>query len=149
MTEVLSAITVLSCSLFVCALIKILAPTGKTEKIIRLVISVFVLISIATCFKSVINAIDLPAFEASNSVTDEALLKVTGDYMAEYIDKLLISENLEAEVVEVTVEADENKVINVSEVSIYINQRDMIYKEKITELIKSYINIEPVITLKE
>jgi len=149
MTEVLSAITVLSCSLFVCSLIKILAPTGKTEKIIRLVISVFVLICIATCFKSVINAIDLPAFEASNSVTDEALLKETGDYMAEYIDKLLISENLDAEVVEVTVEADENKVINVSEVSIYINQRDMIYKEKITELIKSYINIEPFITLKE
>lgn len=149
MTEVLSAITVLSCSLFVCALIKILAPTGKTEKIIRLVISVFVLICIATCFKSVINSIDLPAFEASNSVTDETMLKVTGDYMAEYIDKLLISENLDAEVVEVTVEADENKVINVSEVSIYINQRDMIYKEKITELIKSYINIEPVITLKE
>lgn len=158
MTSFATAITVLSCSLFAAAIIKILAPSGSTEKILKLTISLFVLICIVACFKSVADSVNLSKLKTLsdtedmtelNATVDQNVLKVTGDYMAKYVESLLSAENLTAEKIEVTVEADENSVINLTDVSIYIDESDSLLKSKYTEIIQSDLNITPKVNIKE
>ena len=77
MNSVITAVGVFSVSLFVAALLKILAPSGSCEKVIRLVVSIFVLICIVTCFKSVADEINISKIEApvkNDSQFDESVL---------------------------------------------------------------------------
>lgn len=152
MNSVITAVGVFSVSLFVAALLKILAPSGSCEKVIRLVVSIFVLICIVTCFKSVADEINISKIEApvkNDSHFDESVLKLTGDYLAEYVNKLLLSENINAERVEVSVIRDENDVINITDISIYLNKSLAAYKSKAEEIITSSLNISPNVKVKE
>lgn len=152
MTAIATSVTVLSASLFVAALLKILAPIGSTEKAIRLVISLFVLICIVTCFKSVADAVEIPDSQSNeniNSAVDESVLKVTGDYMAEYVESLLLAEDINADKIEVTVNVDENQVINITDISIYIDKSQTLLQSKITEIIETDLNITPKVKIKE
>lgn len=152
MNSVITAVGVLSASLFVAALLKILAPSGSCEKVIRLVVSIFVLVCIVTCFKSVADEINISEIEApvkNDSQFDESVLKLTGDYLAEYVNKLLLSENINAERVEVSVIRDENDVINITDISIYLNKSLAAYKSKAEEIITSSLNISPNVKVKE
>lgn len=155
MTAIATAVTVLSCSLFASALIKMLAPTGSTEKMLRIVISLFVLICVVTCFKSVADAVNLSEFtetestESIVSAIDQNVLKVTGDYMAEYVESMLLAEDIAAERIEVTVKADESSVINLTDISIYIDKSNSLLKSKITEIIETDLEITPKVIIKE
>lgn len=152
MNSVITAVGVLSASLFVAALLKILAPSGSCEKVIRLVVSIFVLICMVTCFKSVADEINISEIEApvkNDSQFDESVLKLTGDYLAEYVNKLLLIENINAERVEVSVIRDENDVINITDISIYLNKSLAAYKSKAEEIITSSLNISPKVKVKE
>ena len=152
MNSVITAVGVLSASLFVAALLKILAPSGSCEKVIRLVVSIFVLICIVTCFKSVADEINISKIETpvkNDSHFDESVLKLTGDYLAEYVNKLLLSENINAERVEVSVIRDENDVINITDISIYLNKSLAAYKSKAEEIITSSLSISPNVKVKE
>lgn len=153
MTAIATAVTVLSCSLFVSSLIKILAPTGSTEKVIRFVISLFVLICIVTCFKSIADTVDISTTEEDyqklNSTVDMSVLKVTGDYMAEYVESLLLAEEISAETIEVTVNTDENKVINITDICIYIDKDKYLLESKITDIIETDLDITPKVKIRE
>ncbi|MBQ8795284.1 MAG: stage III sporulation protein AF [Clostridia bacterium] len=152
MNSVITAVGVFSASLFVAALLKILAPSGSCEKVIRLVVSIFVLICIVTCFKSVADEINISKIEApvkNDSQFDESVLKLTGDYLAEYVNKLLLAENINAERVEVSVIRDENDVINITDISIYLNKSLAAYKSKAEEIITSSLSISPNVKVKE
>jgi len=158
MTGISTAVTVLSCSLFAASLIKMLAPHGSTEKILRLVISLFVLISVVTCFKSVADSVNIAEFQSSdatenseqiNSTVEQSVLKVTGDYMAEYVQSLLLSEKISADEIYVTVNADDNSVINITDISIYIDKSKSILKSKITDIIEKDLDIIPKVVVKE
>lgn len=153
MTAIATAVTVLSCSLFVSSLIKILAPTGSTEKVIRFVISLFVLICIVTCFKSIADTVDISATEEDyqniNSTVDMSVLMVTGDYMAEYVESLLLAEEISAETIEVTVNTDENKVINITDICIYIDKDKSLLESKITDIIETDLDITPKVKIRE
>lgn len=154
MSSIISSVAVLSASLFVAALIKILAPTGSTENIIRLVISMFVLICIVTCFKSVADEIKIHSADSYDSSTihpefDESVLKLTGDYLAEYVNKLLLAEDINADRVEVSVIRDETDVINIRDISIYLDKSKTLYKSKIEDIITSALNISPKVQIKE
>ena len=59
MTSVATTIIVLSSSLFTASLIKMFAPSGGTEKILRLIISMFVIICMVTCIRSVVSSVKI------------------------------------------------------------------------------------------
>lgn len=147
MTAILASVTVLCSSLFICAIIKMIAPTRNTEKILSLIISVFVLICIVLCFKSIRKEIRLNDFniETSSEITDKAVLKLTGDYMAQYVKNLIECENITPNNVEVTVTTDENSVINLNKIIIYIDQSDAISESKIIDIIETDLSITPQI----
>lgn len=158
MTGFSAAIAVLSCSLLSAALIKMLAPKGSTEKIMRLVISLFVLICIVSCFKSIVDVVKISdlsdaanseSIEKIDSEIEKSVLKTTGDYMAQYVESLLLSEDIKAEKIEVTVESDEKSVINLTDVSIYIDKSNTFLKSTITEIIEADLDITPKVNVKE
>lgn len=158
MSGIATAVTVLVSSAFVAALIKIIAPTGKTEKIIKLVISLFILICIAVAFKTMFDSVKVSIEKYKNSerydksiqqAVDTEVLKVTGDYIAEYLNKLVSSEGVDAELIEVCLDTDENSVIKISDVNIYIEQDDLDYKNQITEIVEEYLDITPRVIVRE
>lgn len=157
MTGITTAVTVLCCSLFACALIKFLAPVGNSEKVLRLVLSLFVLICMVTCFKEIADVIKISsdtssAYENTEDIDNTVkatVLKTTGDYMAEYILNLLSAEDIKPELVKVTVNSNENSVINITDINIYIDNSKKLLKNKIEEIIEADLQITPKVIIKE
>lgn len=154
MTNVAASIVVLSTSIFTAALIKMISPSGNTEKIIKLILSLFVLICIVTCIKSVTEDISLSEYEISDINedtlnTDENVLRVTGDYLAQYTDNLLNSQGIEASKVELTVDSDDKGVINITGLNIYLDRSKISEKRFITEFIEKDLNITPSLIFEE
>lgn len=158
MKSIGTAINALCCSLVTAALIKMLLPTGSCEKILRFVLSLFMIICIVSCFITVAGQTDalhsdeffsLEDAEKVQNNVNEKVLKVTGDYMAEYIDALFNAEGISVTNIEVTVKTDEESVINVTDIRIYIDKSELAEKNKITEIIEEEFKIAPQITVKE
>lgn len=158
MSGITTSISVLISSVFIASLIKIIAPAGKTEKILKLVISLFVLICIAVSFESVFESIKVSVDrvvlsdkkeDGIKKAVDSEVLKATGDYIAEYMNSTLASEGVMAELIEVGLDIDENAVINMTAVNIYIEQKDSAYEERIIEIIEEYTDITPTVYIRE
>lgn len=158
MSGITTAISVLVSSIFVAALIKMIAPVGNTEKILRLVISLFVLICIAVSFESAFDSIKSAAGriklseenrDSIKSAVESDVLKATGDYIADYMNDLISAEGVDAELVEVSIESDEKSVIIITDICIYIKQKDTDCKKRITEIVEDYIEITPEVIVVE
>lgn len=154
MSSIATSIVVICSSLITASLVKMLAPSGNTDKILKLVISIFILICVVVCIKPVVSNIDFSEIkdsEMSNSIinNNENVLKVTGDYMVQYTDKLLKSQGIEAELIKLTVDADDKGVINISSINIYIDKINYSDMQKISELIEKDLNVTPSIIIKD
>ena len=157
MSVLSTSVLVLCCSLFTASLIKLIAPSGKTEKILKLVISLFVLICLTACIKNVIKEAEifdqqnlsvLNDSEKLNQTIDDNVLKVTGDYMVVYIENLLEAENIQYEEITVNVDAAENGVINITDICIYMD-KDKTDSDKARSIIENDLKITPRFILKE
>ena len=155
MTGVTAAVSVLAGSMFVAALIKIIAPTGKTDKILKLVLSLFMLVSIAVAIENISESWEFSEgkYELSGKYNenlkhsvDSEVLKSTGDYIAEYIKNLL---SLDGAEIEIGLDVGENSVIKISAVNIYIKQKDLDLKNMITETVEEYFDITPMVIVRE
>lgn len=158
MSGISSAISVLASSVFVAAIIKIIAPVGHTEKILRLVISLFVLVCISVSFVEICDSVKCSpdSFELSEKnedgiqrAVDLDVLKATGDYIAEYMNKLISAEGVDAELIEVSLDTDENAVIKLTGVNIYIERKDLSYEKRIIEIVEDYLEITPMVIIRE
>ncbi len=158
MSGISTAISVLVSSVFVAAIIKIIAPVGNTEKILRLVISLFVLICLAVSFGTIFDSLKVSSDSVGLSEKkeenihrsiDSDVLKATGDYIAEYMNKLISAEGVDTELVEVSLDTDENSVIKLTGVNIYIEQKDLSYEKRIIEIVEDYLEITPMVIIRE
>lgn len=156
--NVLSAsVAVLCCSLFTASLLKLLAPSGKTEKILKLIISLFILICLTNCIKTIIEEVknfskksyvNQKNAETFSSAIDKSVLKVTGDYMVSYIENLLLAENVKYNKLTVTVDTDKQGGINITDICIYMDETNA-DSEKASEIIKEVLGITPRLVLGE
>ena len=154
MSGFVSSVMAICTALLIAAVVKLLAPQGNCEKILKRVISLFVLITIAASAASLVNALSNDkhkVFESdsSESVGDIEILETTADYIADYIVSLLSSEDVGKTTAEVKIIADENSVINIAEVSIYISKEQISSKEKIREIIEDNFLLTPEVIVKE
>ncbi len=158
MKSISSAVNILSISLFVASLVKMLAPKGKTEKILTFVISLFVIICIVTCFTAI--ATDIDASDVGSIIDEQSLseleskvnndvIKITGDYMVQYVKAILEAENIKPAEIKITVDTNENSVINLTEACIYISKKDLILKSEIEDIIKNDLGITPKVIAEE
>lgn len=154
MSAFVSSVTVICISLLVAAIVKLMAPQGNCEKILKRIISMFVLISVAICASSVVKALNSEKMKTydskiSDNVADIEVLETTADYVADYIVGLLESEGIVETTAEVKIQADENSVINISEVCIYISKEQISSSHKIIEIIKENFLLTPDVIVKE
>lgn len=157
MTVIQASITMLCCSLFSAALIKLLAPSGKTEKVLKLIISLFLLICITNCIRNVMGEMKLlkehnadytEKSETINRAVNEDVLKVTGNYMVSYIENLLISQTIEFNEIAVTVDSDTKGVINITDICIYMDKRNS-DAQKASAIIEEDLKITPRLIFEE
>lgn len=158
MTAFSSSVAILCCGLLTASLVKLLSPKGNTEKLIKLVIGIFVLLCLVISVKGMFSFMmstsqyekrAAKSREHIESLYNDKILNTTAQYMADYTRTLLCSNNLSPKNIKVKVEADENMVINIKEISIYIDKDEIKNKDRITEIITSDLNIEPKIIAEE
>ena len=144
----------LCCCLVVCSLVKMIAPSNYTTKVMSLVISVF---SLCCLFSPVVNLIK--GFDVSNyeqkgvmkaeeysDVYDENVLRVTGEYISEYICTVLSGADIEVSSVKTVMASDPSGGIYISDVVIYLKKESMNHKDDIVSLLKSELGVTPKIT---
>ena len=158
MTAVTSSVAILCCALLTAALVKLLAPMGKTEKTLKLVIGIFVLICLVSTIKEVFSFMaDTSEFEKTTEITEEKIntvysekiLSTTAQYMADYTQILLSDNDIKSQNVKVKVEADENMVINLRSVSIYIDKDDEDLTDKIISIVGDELKITPEVIAED
>ncbi len=156
MTTLSISVAVLCCSLFTASIIKLIAPAGKTEKILRLVISLFILICLTTCIKTIIDDVKVlkesgeiytEISENLNVSVDYNVLKVTGDYLVDYVESLLTAHDFVYNKVTVTVNSDEKGVINITDICIYIDKSNADAK-KASAIIENDLKITPRVVVQ-
>lgn len=154
MSGVSTAVSTLCCSLIVATLVRIIAPQGNTEKIIKLIISAFILVSIVLAVKSVVDLVDtdkiisdsesIVSYE-NTEMNNEKVLKTASEYLVEYSKNLLESNNISVDNIKITLVESENSVIYVREAIIYINRDYLNDEDRIINLISSNLGVSPKI----
>ncbi len=146
--------TSLCCCLVVCALIRMIAPSGNTTKILSLVIGVFALCCLVSPVVTLISEIDINELNTEQSISntefsqlcDEHVLKTTGDYINSYVDVILKQADISTENIATILGVDENKGIYIRQMNIYINKADMDKADEIKNIISNSVGIVPKIT---
>jgi len=153
MSALQSAIFILCGAIFVASILKMLSPSGMTDKVLKLIIGLFVLCCLVTSIRDVYlslsSNLNLSGVDEGimTSKTDQLVLETTAEYLAEYSHQFYEGEGVDVKEVQVTVN-DFDSVIKVTEVNIYIDKNSEIHIPKLKELTKSMYSLEPEITVE-
>jgi len=139
--------------LVVCSVIRIVAPTGNTSRILSVVISVFVLLCMFSPLKSLVESF---RFESDRSFSedielkqaegyDEQVILQTASYINEYVNNILVNEGVENSEIKTILAVNENRGIYIRELNIYLSKGYSEKSAEIKELIKSSLGVEPLI----
>ena len=158
MTSFTASVAILCCALLTAALIKLLAPIGNTEKTLKMVIGIFVIVCLLSSVKGIFTVVkenrDFDKLSETSddktiTVYNEKILSTTAQYMADYTRILLSNNEIIPKNVKVKVEADENMVINLSSISIYIDKDDTHLKDRIIGIVQNELKFTPEIIIEE
>ncbi len=142
-------------TLIICAILRILSPSGSTQKIMSVVISVFSLCCLASPFYEFsknINKINAESeihkgyIENFNSEYDSKVVEKTAGYVNEYINSLLESCSVENSNIETILSTDESRGIYIKDVNIYLNGSENANIKEISDVISSAVGVKPNIT---
>lgn len=142
------------CCLVVCALIRIIAPSGNTTKILSLVIGLFALCCLISPVAELFRNIDFVELskeqnicnENFSALCDEQVLSKTGDYINSYADIILKQADININNIQTVLGVDKNKGIYIKQMNIYINKTARDKADKIENLISNSLGIVPKIT---
>ena len=152
-TSVFICASSLCCCLIVCALVRMISPTGATNKIMNVVISVFTLCCLFSPVSDLVSSFRNEEYkfnyDAQTEVVtgkyDESVVMYTTQYISEYISTVLTSAGIDVTQVKTRVGINEEKGIYISNVYIYLYEVTPSQKEEIENLIYSELMVKPVI----
>ena len=144
----------LCCSLIICSIIRMFAPTGNTSRILSVVMSVFVLLCILTPFLSLSDELNISAKEGTLTVNekdfslklDEEVIKQTANNINSYVNTLLTQSGVENTIIQTILALDENNSIYIRAMNIYLNVNYKERKDEIKALVLRSLGIEPTVT---
>ena len=153
-TSVYTCAASLCVTLVACAVIRMIAPSGNTSRILSVVISVFVLCSMVSPISSLFKNLNFDTKEETFSVKekdfsnqyDDAVITKTADYINRYVCSTLSAEGVENVSIKTVLGVDANNGIYINELNIYI---DKAYTERFSEIksiVKNTVGVEPTIT---
>lgn len=140
-------------SLVVCSIVRIIAPSGNTNRILSVVISVFVLCCVLSPIAELLKGFYTSSYESGylyeeydfSSEYDNEVMRTTGDYVNEYISLMLESSGVVNVSIKTILALDENGGIYIGDMRIYLDKSDMVKAEEVKELVMNAVGTEPVI----
>lgn len=153
MSALQSSIFILCAATIVASILKMLAPSGMTDKVLKLILGLFVLCCLVTAIKDIYLSLSSNRYlnvEDTSKLTsksDELVLNTTAEYLAEYSHQLYEGEGIDINEVTVTVNEFES-VIKVTEVNIYIDKSSENYIHELKELTQNVFLLDPNIIVE-
>lgn len=135
------ALTVCVCAIGT-ALISMLIPNGKTEKIVNLVVGVFLVASILLPLKGVFDEIKISAplsqyseksVTQSEQTYENEVIQLTADNLVIALNTLLEQNEIYPNDIKLNLSKGKQDSIYISKINIYIKKED---KSKVTQIIK-------------
>ncbi|MBQ4568905.1 MAG: stage III sporulation protein AF [Ruminococcus sp.] len=145
----------LCCTLLICSILRVISPSGSTQKIMSVVICVFSLCCLVSPVYEFVSNIKLNYTQkyAKDAVSDnfeadydKAVLKQTAEYINAYVYKLLESCSAENAKIETILSSDDKKGIYISGMNIYLNGNENVNIKKISDAVFSATGVKPNIT---
>ncbi len=142
----------LCCTLLICSIIRIISPSGSTQKIMAVIICVFSLCCLVSPFYEFASSIKLNNVQANlNSITaekyeadyDSVVLKETAEYINVYVNALIESCSVDNAKIETILSSDENKGIYIAEMNIYLNRKETVNIQEISDVVLSATGVKP------
>lgn len=145
----------LCCCLVVCAILRMIVPSGNTQKIMSVVIGVFTV----CCLLSPLYEIgkNLNFSENKNDEInriqndyeqqyDSKVLQTTAEYINEYVNSLLFEAGVNDARIETILSVNDGRGIYIQEMNIYLYKKNGININGLSDLIYSSVGIVPSIT---
>lgn len=141
-------------SAIVGAIILFLSPDGSTEKIVRAAVSLFLMCAMLSPFlsgtdpKAVINGIELPKIDSSQSAEDEAA-DFLQDGIKEKISEILSECGIKNADIRISINIENGNEMKIENVQIIAEKNYEIYFKNAEEYIKNQLGIETKIEVKK
>ena len=140
-------------TLVACAVIRMIAPSGNTSRILSVVISVFVLCSMISPIITLVKTSDFNVKEERFSVTEDSLsaeynevvINQTADYINEYLNTSLEASGVEKATIKTVLALDKNDGIYINNISIYIDKKYTDKAGEIKNIVKNTVGVEPIV----
>ncbi len=145
----------LCCTLVICSILRIISPSGSTQKIMTLVVSIFSLCCLASPFYELARNINVNNIQsdAHSIITekyasefDSEVFEVTAEYINEYISSLLKSCSVKNPRIETVLSSDDSRGIYIKEMNIYLYGSENVNLNEIRDLVYSAVGVKPNIT---
>ena len=145
----------LCCALVVCSLVRLIAPSGNTSKIMSFVMSIFALCCLVSPIVSGIKDFDINEVKMSETqlsdkmfseLCDEQVLSTTGEYINSYTTNILMESDITPNKITTVMGINKNRGIYIREMNIYINKKYHNKIGEIKEIVSSFAGIQPEVT---
>ena len=140
-------------TLVACAVIRMIAPSGNTSRILSVVISVFVLCSMLSPITAFVKDFGFGIVDKSindyepdiSAKYDAEVIRQTAEYINQYVDAALNAQGVTDSSIKTIVSVSENNGINVSEMYIYIDKAYNSRSEEIRDIVKNTVGVDPIV----
>ena len=144
----------LCCCLIVCALLRMIVPSGNTQKIMSVVMGVFTVCCLLSPLYEIgknfnfpkVNCISYEIEEKLQEQIDSEVMKTTAEYINEYVNSLLYTRGISDAQIKTTLSVSDEGGIYIKDMNIYLYKKSEIDTQKITNLIYTSVGIKPIIT---
>lgn len=146
-------LTVCVCSVAAC-IISLLVPSGKTQKLLNLVIGVFLIVSIIIPLKGIFKDIKLEQsventpesiIEDSESGYEKQVISTTADNLVTALNSLLEQEDIHPKNIKISLSKGNENSIYISKINIYISKEDKSKISRIRQICEDNFKKTPLI----
>ncbi len=135
-----------------------LAPLGRMKKLVNLVLGLFLILSmlvpVVSLFKYNKNELTIEDSGLEYDVSQEEsyntlVLNQTADNLVQAANNLLLSEDIKADNIKISLKKTDNNSIYISSINIYVSKEYKNRAEDIIKIIGSNMSKDPVVILNE
>ncbi len=156
MDSIFDCATAICLSVVVCSLVRMLVPTGNTQRIISVVLGVFTMMSIIAPVYDLVSSVEISNSEYESRIEigeyqnkiDNAVLAQTGEYINQYVSSLMSSSDCDIDKMETNVAINDKGEIYIKEINLYINSFTATESDKATDIVYDTLNIKPNILVR-
>lgn len=135
----------------ICTIAEILLPSGKMEKILKVVLGVFMLSSLLVSFKNTFANINFNAKKPENFIKEEGKLKDTMDTQTKIaaqknlklaVEKFLKKINVKPQKIDVFMDTDEKNCISIKKIQVYLLRSDASKKDVVKNELEKKLELK-------